>query len=478
MLLTSLLASLVSAQSATIPVQAIWTIDPADPPITFFGLYIYTPAFPGSNWNNMEIGMYVSPTKDSKNLLPLNIGKAGTGLYYEGGTWNLKSYYTNDNQSPKISIFASPQATNPGGINVLQVGGTGGTWQIIASNSNYQSSYMEYVLGSQEQRQVSVYLKVPNGWFSNYPQFSMFGIAFSADDGKTLNCAKVNLANLVFSGYPGANIQCDPPVASDNYCNINNCRFNAPKPATTTTSKATTTATSSTTTSKATTTATSSTTTTTTTTSKATTTTSKTTLSATPSPTCASPVGAWGQCGGNGYSASTCCQAGYSCIKSSDWWSSCQLNSASAGTVAAWGQCAEKNYWEFVSIAIHFNAVDVSVKSNKLLYNAVKCKQFEIIKLLVKHPRFKNEDLNETFDVLMRNSETRTARYLIENLETNLDLEKYFINACQFSNQSFIIYLLEMHNFDPKPLKDQAAEAIRERPSPHLQIVLDHPKFQ
>ncbi|KAI0446508.1 putative class III chitinase [Xylaria telfairii] len=32
----------------------------------------------------------------------------------------------------------------------------------------------------------------------------------------------------------------------------------------------------------------------------------------------------WGQCGGNGYTGSTVCQSPYKCVKSSEWWSSCQ----------------------------------------------------------------------------------------------------------------------------------------------------------
>ncbi|KAJ3275498.1 hypothetical protein HDV01_000325 [Terramyces sp. JEL0728] len=51
--------------------------------------------------------------------------------------------------------------------------------------------------------------------------------------------------------------------------------------------------------------------------------------------TCANPVTAWGQCGGIGYAGSTCCVSGYTCVYSSNWWSSCQPGNSQTTTNGA-----------------------------------------------------------------------------------------------------------------------------------------------
>lgn len=46
-------------------------------------------------------------------------------------------------------------------------------------------------------------------------------------------------------------------------------------------------------------------------------------------------VGAYGQCGGNGYSGETACASGYTCEKQNDWYSQCVTGGAAPTKAAA-----------------------------------------------------------------------------------------------------------------------------------------------
>ena len=50
-------------------------------------------------------------------------------------------------------------------------------------------------------------------------------------------------------------------------------------------------------------------------------------------------VGVWQQCGGDGYTGSTTCDAGSSCTKINDSYSQCTPDSPGKDEVAWWGQC-------------------------------------------------------------------------------------------------------------------------------------------
>lgn len=45
--------------------------------------------------------------------------------------------------------------------------------------------------------------------------------------------------------------------------------------------------------------------------------------------------GAWGQCGGNGWSGATSCISGYTCTYVNDWYRQCQSGTAAPTTTAA-----------------------------------------------------------------------------------------------------------------------------------------------
>lgn len=58
-------------------------------------------------------------------------------------------------------------------------------------------------------------------------------------------------------------------------------------------------------------------------------------------------AGAWGQCGGNGFNGENCCQSGYACVKSNEWYSQCQpsSNANNNNNNNAWAPPANNNPW-------------------------------------------------------------------------------------------------------------------------------------
>merc|ERR1712036_111078 len=70
----------------------------------------------------------------------------------------------------------------------------------------------------------------------------------------------------------------------------------------------------------------------------------------------------WAQCGGKNYNGPTCCEAGSSCVRSSDWYSQCKPGQGTSATpapatpvpsspapattdcAAKWAKCGGKNY--------------------------------------------------------------------------------------------------------------------------------------
>ncbi|KXN86027.1 putative mannan endo-1,4-beta-mannosidase F [Leucoagaricus sp. SymC.cos] len=74
---------------------------------------------------------------------------------------------------------------------------------------------------------------------------------------------------------------------------------------------------------------------------------------ATLTPLAAAQVGAWGQCGGNGWTGQTTCVSGYTCVVQNEWYSQCAPGAASSTTTSKTASAptstptvvAKANYW-------------------------------------------------------------------------------------------------------------------------------------
>ncbi|KAJ3256491.1 hypothetical protein HK103_005489 [Boothiomyces macroporosus] len=282
-----LLVSNTFAADTNFAVNAYWFTDPVNAPFVYFESTIVVPNLLTSPWDTTFIWPGLQPLGRSCAPNPSN-----TPLSLN--SWWISAQYVNTFVTPIICTGGDVMNVNVGDtlkmVMSLRTGTT--VWdQTVTNMSNGKSVSFSYDLQGQEQGWAEFVLETPAGWHANPPQFVVSNIVMRSAPGTTVQC---DYQSSAYSGYPGASVTCDNPVKSGNTCTVSKCLYNGATVTSTTTS---------------------------------------TTPSSTPTTGCTSPVAEWGQCSGTGYTGSTCCAAGLTCVSTSAWWGSCQKVQAASSTV-------------------------------------------------------------------------------------------------------------------------------------------------
>ncbi|KAJ3268689.1 hypothetical protein HDV01_002367 [Terramyces sp. JEL0728] len=338
-----ILASLALAADQTFAVEAFWYTDPVSAPYVYYESTMTVPDLPSIDWQTTFIWPGLQPLPSSPHFLPINEGVLQAVLTYgtscsmqssdmgviDTSKWWISAQYVNTYGPAFICTGGNAMNVNPGEQLKMVISlPTGSTiWQQTIYNLNSGKTVsFSYDLQGQEQAWAMFIIELANGWHNSPPQFQVTNIVLKTPPGTVNSCT---FSPSAFSGYAGASVTCNDPVRNGNVCTVAKCWIDSPTGST----------------------------------------------GGVVGSACSNT--AYAQCGGAGFTGSTCCPSGYTCNYSSQWWSSCTLSTSNnvpavtttvpavvqatktapvqttqnsntqptqSGTVAPWGQCGGTGY--------------------------------------------------------------------------------------------------------------------------------------
>ncbi|KAJ3273474.1 hypothetical protein HDV01_004394 [Terramyces sp. JEL0728] len=140
---------------------------------------------------------------------------------------------------------------------------------------------------------------------------------------------------------------------------------------------------------------------------------------------------------------------------------------------------AKQNHWKFARMCLCYPYFNPSYKYNSLLKLAADYSNTQLLDLIINHPNFKYNNDDSVFQLLMRKSDVKTTKFLMAKLDYDPGQKAnlLFRNACRYSNERFIQYLLTLDSVNPQALGSIGAQNLVSRGEESLVGLLTHPKF-
>ncbi|KAJ3273473.1 hypothetical protein HDV01_004393 [Terramyces sp. JEL0728] len=149
-----------------------------------------------------------------------------------------------------------------------------------------------------------------------------------------------------------------------------------------------------------------------------------------------------------------------------------------------WEKCslkaAQTNKWKLVEAILDCPGFAPSYKKNQLLRHACENNMLSAVKKIVQHPNFRYKNEDAPFMALVKNSNAEIMKFMLESVKYDPAEKRnlLFRNACKYSSQYFIKFLLNVDGIDPADLNYQAVVNLLSRKDKDMSHLLELGKFK